>query len=171
MSTVNYKLLHRHMGHPSKDVLRAGWKHIKDFPNVYISFNEPVCPGCQLGKQPNCPFTHNEMRVTKPFELVHSDLKSFPVESYHKFKYAIIFYDDYTSMGWILGICSKDPALLAVKAFLKYVQVQYQLEVKGWMSDQGGEYKLKAFEQLMCNNGIHVYDSAPHTPQQNGCTK
>ena len=106
--------------------------------------------------------------VTKPFELVHSDLKSFPVESYHKFKYAIIFYDDYTSMDWVLGIHSKDQALLAVKAFLKYIQVQYQLEVKGWMSDQGGEYKSKAFEQLMHDNGIHVYDSVLHTPQQNG---
>ena len=134
--------------------------YVKDFPDVYIPSNEPVCPGCQLGKQPNHPFTHNEMHATKPFELVHSDLKSFPVESYHKFKYAVIFYDDYTSMGWV--------ALPAVKAFLKYVQVQYQLEVKGWMSDQGREYKSKAFKQLMCDNGIHVYDSAPHTPQQNG---
>ena len=50
MSTVNYELLHRHIGHPSKDVLRAGQKHIKDFPDVYTPFNEPVCPGCQLGK-------------------------------------------------------------------------------------------------------------------------
>ena len=74
MSTVDYELLHRHMAHPSKDVLRAGRKHIKDFPDVYIPSNEPVCPGCQLGKQPNFPFTHNGMRVTKPFELVHLDL-------------------------------------------------------------------------------------------------
>ena len=49
-------------------------------------------------------------------------------------------------MGWILGIDSKDQALLLVKAFLKYIQIQYQLEVKGWMSDQGGEYKSKVFE-------------------------
>ena len=105
MSTVDYELLHYHMGHTSKDVLRAGQKHIKDFLDVYIPSNEPVCSGCQLGKQPHHPFTHNEMHAMKPFELVHSDLKSFPVESYHKFKYAIIFYDDYTSMCWILGIC------------------------------------------------------------------
>ena len=39
-------------------------------------------------------------------------------------------------MGWVLGIHSKDQALPAVKAFLKYVQVQYQLEVKGWMLKQ-----------------------------------
>ena len=82
MSTVNYELLHCHMGHPSRDVLRVGQKHIYDFLDVNIPFNEPVCSGCELGKQSNHPFTHNEMCVTKLFELVHSDLKSFPVESY-----------------------------------------------------------------------------------------
>ena len=92
---------------------------------MYIPSNEPICSGCQLDKQSNHLFIHNEMHVTKPFELVHSDLISFPVESYHKFKYAIIFYDDYIFMGWVLGICSKDQALLAIKAFLKYIQVQY----------------------------------------------
>jgi len=35
------------------------------------------------------------------------------------------------------------------------------------MSDAGGEYKSKAFGQLMHDQGIHVYESAPHTPQQN----
>jgi len=35
------------------------------------------------------------------------------------------------------------------------------------MSDIKGEYKSKAFGQLMCDHGIHVYKSAPHTPQQN----
>jgi len=62
---------------------------------------EPICPGCQLGKQPNHPFAANETRAMKPFELVHSDLKSFETESYHRSRYVIIFYDDYTSMGWI----------------------------------------------------------------------
>ena len=80
MSTVDYELLYCCMEHPSKDVLRAGQKHIKEFPDVYIS-----------GKQPNHPFTHNEMCA--------KNLNSFPMESHHKFKYTIIFYDDYTSMG------------------------------------------------------------------------
>ena len=39
------------------------------------------------------------------------------------------------------------------------------------MSDQGGEYKSKAFKQLMHDNGIHVYDSVLHTPQQNDHTE
>ena len=164
MIAINYKLLHRRLGHPSKDVLRATCKHVKDFPSVTIPSVEPVCPGCQLGKQPNHLFAANETRAMKPFELVHLDLKSFETESYHRSRYIIVFYDDYTSMGWIKLLQTKDQALLATKEFIKYVQNQHSTSIKDWMSDAGGEYKSKAFGQLMCNQGIHVYESALHTP-------
>jgi len=141
---------------------------VKDFPSVTILPVEPVCPGCQLGKQPNHPFAVKETCATKSFELVHSDLKSFETESYHRSRYIIIFYNDYMSMGWIKPLRTKDQALQATKEFIKYVQNQHSTSIKGWMSDAGGEYKLKAFGQLMCDQGIHVYESAPHTPQQNG---
>jgi len=77
MIAIDYELLHCRLGHPSKDVLRAVCKHVKDFPSVTILPVEPVCPGCQLGKQPNHLFAMNESCATKPFELVYSDLKSF----------------------------------------------------------------------------------------------
>ena len=105
MIAIDYELLHRRLGHPSKDVLRATHKHMKDFPSITILPVEPVCPGCQLGKQPNHLFAANESHATKPFELVHSDLKSFETESYHRLRYIIIIYDDYTSMGWIKPLC------------------------------------------------------------------
>ena len=34
------------------------------------------------------------------------------------------------------------------------------------MSDAGGEYK--AFDLMLKEQGIHILQSAPHTPQQNG---
>jgi len=170
MITIDYELLHCRLGHPSKD-LRAICKHVKDFPSVTIPPVEPVCPGCQLGKQPNHPFAANETHTTKPFELIHLDLKSFETESCHRSRYIIIFYNDYTSMGWIKPLRTKDQALPATKEFIKYIQNQHSASIKGWMSDAGGEYKSKAFGQLMRDQGIHVYESAPHTPQQNGRTE
>jgi len=101
MIIIDYELLHCRLGHPFKDVLRAACKHVKDFPSMTIPPVEPICPGCQLGKQSNRPFAVNESHTTKPFELVHSDLKSFETQSYHRSRYIILFYDDYTSMGWI----------------------------------------------------------------------
>ena len=50
MITIDYELLHHWLRHPSKDVLRAMGKHVKDFLSVTILPVEPVCPGCQLGK-------------------------------------------------------------------------------------------------------------------------
>jgi len=157
MITIDYKLLHRRLGHPFKDVLRAMRKHVKDFPSMTIP---PV-------EQPNRPFAANESCAIKPFELVHSDLKSFETESYHILRYIIVFYDNYMSMGWIKLLQTKDQALPATKEFIKYVQNQHSTSIKGWMSDAGGEYKSKAFGQLMHDHGIHVYESTPHTPQQN----
>jgi hypothetical protein len=110
LASVDYELLHRHMGHPLKDVLRAVRKHLKDFLDVKIPTQDHICPGCELGKQSNRLFPHTERRATIPFELIYLDLKSFEVESYHKYKYAIVYYDDFTSMAWVVCLRSKDQA-------------------------------------------------------------
>jgi hypothetical protein len=41
-------------------------------------------------------------RAKAAFECIHSDLKSFPVESYHKYKYFVSFLDDFASFAWIV---------------------------------------------------------------------
>ena len=51
------------------------------------------------------------------------------------------------------------------------VSTQYDAKVKGWMDDVGEEYRSKAFDKLLADNGITTYQSAPHVPQQNGCTE
>ena len=60
---------------------------------------------------------------------------------------------------------------MATKHFIAMVQTQYKSQIKGWMSNAGGEYKSKAFDKLLLDNGIRVFQSAPHTPQQNGRAK
>ena len=118
MIAIDYELLHCWLEHPSKNVPRAVWKQVKDFTSVSISPVEPVCPGCQVGKKPNHLFAANETCTIKFFELVHSDLKCFETESYHRSKYDIIFYDDHMSVSWIKPLWTKDQALLATKEFI-----------------------------------------------------
>ena len=117
---------------------------------------------------PNQAFPENERRATKPFELVHSNLKSFLVQSYQKFKYIITFYDDYTSHTWTMALHSKATAITAAKDFLEMVRVQHNVHVIGWMSDAGGEYKSNLFDRALLEKGIKIYQSAPWTPMQNG---
>jgi len=80
---------------------------------------------------------------------VHSDLKSFPVTSYWKFKYVITFYNDYTSHAWTMPLHSKAAVITAAKDFLEMVHVQHDAHVIGWMSDAGGEYKSNLFDRAL----------------------
>ena len=119
----------------------------------------------------NGAFPENPRCAIKAFELVHSDLKSFPVSSYRKYKYIITFYDDFTSHAWTMPLCSKAAAITAAKDFLELVRVQYNVQVKGWISDAGSEYKSNAFNQALLEKGIIINQSAPWTPMQNGHTE
>ena len=101
---------------------------------------------------------------------MHSDLKSFPVTSYWKFKYIITFYDNFTSHAWTMALHSKATTITAAKDFLEMVCVQHNVHVIGWMSNAGGEYKSNLFDRAL-EKGIKIYQSAPQTPMQNGCAE
>jgi hypothetical protein len=164
---VDYSTMHQRLLHPSDEVLRRAFRYIEDFPKVEIP-EKHICPGCAQGKMTNKSFPTSNVRATEPFELVHSDLKMFPIESYHKYRYAIVFYDDFTSHAWTINLHTKDAALPATRHFLAMVETKYQKRVRGWMSDAGGEYTSKAFIEMMKEKGIQVNQSVPHTHQQNG---
>ncbi len=165
----DYKIMHRQLGHPSKDILSYARDKTTGFPKG-ISFPkaDPICPGCAKGKMPSKSFPTSESHATKPFEKIHSDLKSFSVVSYHKHKYYISFVDDYSSYFWIVCLCAKSSAIATLKHFLAMVKNQFNTTIKEWMSDAGGEYKSNEFLNALKDNGIKVLQSTPHTPQQNG---
>ena len=158
------------MGHPLKDVLWHACKYVKNLPDVEIPTEVSICPGCAMDKLPNRSFPPNQQCAICAFELIRSDLKSFPTESYHHHKYIITFVDNFTSMAWTTPLHSQDGALVLTRHFLKIVSTQFNAKVQGWMSDAGGEYKSKAFNDLLKGEDIHIFQSAPHT-QQNGCTE
>jgi hypothetical protein len=62
---VDYDLLHRHLGHPSKDVLSNAKSKTKGFPqDLQIPTDTPVCPGCvvqPLGTANQASATHLEV--------------------------------------------------------------------------------------------------------------
>ena len=92
-------------------------------------------------------------------------------ESYHRYWYIITFVDDYTSMAWTTPLHTKDAALIAIHHFLKMISTQHKAQVEQWMSNAGGEYKFKAFDSMLKEQGIHILQSASHTPQQNSCAE
>ena len=87
---------------------------------------------------------------------------------YHKYKYVIVFFDEFTSRAWTYNLRSKGSAINATRNFLAMVETQYKTKVEAMMSDEGGEYKSKAFLDLLEEKGIKILRSAPYTPQENG---
>ena len=153
-SKITYDIFHKHFGHPSKEVIQHAKKHITNMPEIEIPSEDSTCPGCAKGKLSNWAFPPIEWCAICAFELIHSDLKSFPIESYHRHQYIIIFFDGFSSMAWVCCICDKNDSLTATCYFLKMVTTQYNSKIQGWMSDAGGEYKSKAFNDMLKEQGI-----------------
>jgi transposase InsO family protein len=169
---VDYDLMHRHLGHPSKEVLRHTKENTKGFPKgIKFPTTTGVCPGCAQGKMPAALHPTSTTRAKAPFSWIHSDLKSFPILSYHKYKHFIIFLDDYTSHVWITLLRDKGSAIMALRQWLALIKNQFDITIKEWMSNASGEYKSGAFLKILKDAGITVLQSVPHTPQQNGHTE
>ena len=170
--TITYDIMYKQLGHPSKDVLKYACDHTCNFPS-FIEFpkEDTICPGYIKGKMLACAYHPDSCHASKPFELIHLDIKSFPILSYHKYWYIITFFDDFTSYGWSIMLHTKSATLQAAKHFLSMVSTQFDTKVKGWMFNAGGEYRSEAFDKILANNRITAYQSAPHIHQQNGCTE
>src|SRR6266545_2184574 len=126
----DYDLMHRRFGHPSKEVLCRAQDKTKGFPSIKYPWDTPICPSCAMGKMPQKSFPPSTSRAKSPFAKIHLDLKSFPIESYHRHKYFISFVDDYSSYAWIICICQKSSTIVVLKHFLAMIENQYGTTLK-----------------------------------------
>ena len=100
--------------------------------------NEPhekgsFCPACTVAKGRNKPYNkkrkgkEKQPRAEKPFECIHADLMQASVPSVQisnapsKFRYSIVFVDEFTRMSWRYGLKKKDEAAQAFQVFIKTV--------------------------------------------------
>jgi hypothetical protein len=165
----DFEIWHQRFGHPSNDVIKKAAAFTKNFPSKMIIPKEPcICKGCVEGKMTSASFPVSDTRAKRPFDLIHSDVKSFPIQSYHKFRYFVSFLDDYSSYCWIVCLKTKDEVFKTFKQFVTFAERQYNRKVKAVMSDFGREYKSMKFGSYIKSLGIEVQSSAPRTPQQNG---
>ena len=96
LSTHGYDLWHERLGHPSQEVLHQASRNTSGMPsNVSIPKEVPICRGCSQGKMTSLSFPESMTQAAVPFDLIHMDLKTLPVLSYHKYKYILTFLDDH----------------------------------------------------------------------------
>ena len=73
--------------------------------------------------------------------------KSFPIESYHKFKYTVVFINDFSRMVVTTNIRNKNDTLHQTKQFMACLDNK-SFSMKQWMPDQG-EYTSKLFDNYL----------------------
>ncbi len=129
------------------------------------------CEPCALAKQQKTPSREEMSAVTGPFHRIHTDLlgggDTLP-RTVQGYKYASTITDQDTRHRWVDFLKKKDDALPALKNFVTYVQVQFQINVRIIRSDNGGEYDSDEVRDWMKSIGIVQELTMPDSPEQNG---
>jgi len=140
---ADYNVWHKWLGHVSPKALSKMPLSTQKFPWVQTPKFIPICPGCAQGKMKFRWFLESQSCAMRLFELVHLDLKSLPVESYHRFKYFIVFINNKSSHMWTANLRKKSDASKAIKKFEAMAQIQHGATIKRWQINQGrGVYQL-----------------------------
>ena len=166
--TNPYRLWHRRMGHPSKEVIRRLPGNTKGADPVGVEDHSP-CEGCQWGKSHRAPFPASYKHASKPLELVHTDedgpMRTTSIQGY---RYFISFLDDHTSLGRAYYLKHKSDSIQAFEDYKAWAENVTGNRIIAIRSDRGGEYTSDAFTACLKSYGITHYKTVASSPQQNG---
>ncbi|GJR20896.1 cysteine-rich receptor-like protein kinase 8 [Tanacetum coccineum] len=140
-----YALWHHRLGHVSDSKL----KYMNDFPVVLPKSHNAECLSCPMAKFAKLPYDHSDSHSTEVFDLIHIDIwgpyKVATAEKFHK-----------------------SDSFLALKAFLKFVNTQFNKFVKVVRSDNALEFVKGECGPYLQSQGILHQTSCVDRPQQNG---
>lgn len=169
-TTTSALTLHRRFGHLSmgalKDLARSG--KVTGMAGLEETSSEFVCNGCCAAKAHRLPFPRSNSHASARLELVHSDVLEFPHPSLSGRRYLVTFLDDYTRRLWGFAITRKSDVYETFRLWKLQVENETGQRIKGFRSDNGGEYLSSAFVSLLEESGIDHSFTVPYTPEQNG---
>ncbi|PKU82537.1 Retrovirus-related Pol polyprotein from transposon TNT 1-94 [Dendrobium catenatum] len=135
---------HLRLGHPSANTQKL----LSTFcsPNTFVS----PCDSCIRAKSHREPFSLSLPKTTKCLELVHTYVWGpAPVLSVRKFKYYLVFVDDFTRYCWVYPLKFKSEVLHTFLHFKLLVEKQFQHPIKMLQSDRGGEFVNSHFNKML----------------------
>jgi histone deacetylase 1/2 len=116
-SNSTSSLWHGHLGHPSSVVVHQVLR------NNSIPFSESnkesVYDACQMAKSHQLPYPKSTSVSTSPLEVVFSDVCGPASESFGRFKYYLIFIDDYSKFTWIYLLKKKSDVYQKFRDFFR----------------------------------------------------
>jgi hypothetical protein len=158
------------MGHINFDILIRVSKNeaVIEMPHITKPKNT-LCKHCQRGKQTNTMFKSKEHSMTRPLEIVHTELVGpTRTKGLKGEKYFMLLVYDYRRMTAVFFLENKSEAFENFKVYKKMVENEMDSKIKCLISDNGGEFTSKEFMDFCSKHGIKRQFSIARTPQHNG---
>ena len=127
-----------------------------------------LCHACQLGKHVRLPFYHLESVVESIFDIVHSDVWTYPVTSISGIKYYVMFLDHFSQFLWVYPLHYTSDAFSKFLHFRAYVNTQFNCEIKAFQCDHGREFDNSSVHDLFAINDMHIRFFALVPPNKMG---
>ncbi|SPO29036.1 uncharacterized protein UTRI_05610 [Ustilago trichophora] len=112
--------------------------------------------------------TKSVTRLTRPLELVHSDVVGPYETDIDGKRYMVTFVDDFSRHVTGVPIETKDKVATAFYFYSIHMEGRTGKKLSMLLSDNGGEFVNKEMDDYMRRRGIVHRRTAPYTPQQNG---
>ncbi|CAI7862274.1 unnamed protein product [Closterium sp. NIES-53] len=131
---VTADLLHVHMGHAGRQKLVECVKkgELKDVEIKEGGGQPSKCLDCTTGKVPSTSFPTSTTRASAPLELVHTHVCGAMQTPYREkgSKYFITFMDNYSRLGWVTLVESKDEVAKDFKHWIRYAEREAAAKMK-----------------------------------------
>ena len=159
---LDFETLHCCFGHISDEVMCHILDNVEDAKKIHFSTQKCVCYNYTLRKIHQCSFSENPTCSSEPLELIHSNLLKFPTLSYSKYKWIIIFLDDYPSFCNIVFLHKKSKATDTIKSIFQMWSKTTSHPIKKLHTDNRGEYVTSELQCFLREQGVIHKTSTLH---------
>ncbi|MBW0479439.1 hypothetical protein O181_019154 [Austropuccinia psidii MF-1] len=162
LTTVVDDLWHKRLGHRGKAPVRS----------MGLPSDNSPCKTCNLNEIHQLPFKNKFEHVSLPLDCDHLDLVG-PISppSAGGSRYFLTIANQFTSYKMTHMLKSKSNTFHQFVVVKNLMENHQQQTIKTVVSDCGGEFISKKFEDLLDSCGFTHIFSPPYTPQQNGFAK
>lgn len=138
---LSYEYWHEAIGPASPSSLSKTSK-LMESPSTIPTCPEIFhCQTCEVAKSTHTKPKASSRRASQRGEYIHSDLCGpFPIPTYSGGLYYISFVCDKTRYVWLRFLKKKSEAASSVIHFVTYIERQYDVKLKRFRTDNGGEY-------------------------------
>lgn len=140
---------------------------MRGLPRLLMPDNS-IYKSSQFGKQTRTHFKSKEFSSSRPLDLIHTGICGPTREKNPKGeKYYMFLIDDFTRATWILLLKEKLEVFKCFNKFKAQIENEKDLKRKCLISDRGGEYTSREFEEFYEENDVRRQYLVARTPQQN----